>query len=269
MTRQLPWLEANTPFPAPELAWSDPPGLLAAGGDLSLPRLQAAYRHAIFPWYSAGDPILWWSPDPRCVIAPAQFQASRSLRKQARQPDWAFSVNRAFTNVVSACAEPRAYAQETWINTDIVQAYTALHHAGAAHSIEVWHKHTLVGGLYGVSVGRMFCGESMFSRRTDASKLAFSALMTLSKHWQLPLVDCQLENPHLVSLGAKMMMRSDYLDILHSVRDQPMPDWSQAPELLAEAGFSLYAPSPLASVPDSAPTSPAPATTGTHHRSSS
>lgn len=245
MSRQLPWLDANTPFPALEQAWAEPPGLLAAGGDLSLPRLQAAYRDAIFPWYRAGEPILWWSPDPRCVIVPAQFQASRSLRKQARQPDWSFSIDRAFIDVVSACAEPRVYAQETWINADIVQAYGRLHGAGVAHSIEVWHKHTLVGGLYGVSVGRLFCGESMFSRRSDASKLAFSALMTLSKHWQLPLVDCQLENPHLVSLGAEMMMRSDYVDLLHSVRDLPTPDWSQAAELLAEAGFSTYVPSSL------------------------
>lgn len=241
MTAPLPWLGADLSFPSPTQAWADPPGLLAAGGDLSLARLQAAYRNAIFPWFNDGDPILWWSPDPRCVIAPAGFQPARSLRQRARQPHWSISVDGHFAEVIGACAEPRSYARETWINSDIQHGYQALHAAGWAHSIEVWYGADLVGGLYGVSVGRMFCGESMFSRRSDASKLAFWALMTLTAHWQLPWVDCQLENPHLLSLGAEMMTRSDYLDNLYALRDQTTPDWSEACHVLASAGFRLNA----------------------------
>ncbi len=238
MNAALPWLDAETGFPDPERALANPPGLLALGGDLSPQRLQQAYRHGIFPWFSEDDPILWWSPDPRCVIAPASFQPSRSLRRTLRQGGWSFTVDRAFADVISACAEPRPYADSTWISPEIMAGYTALHELGQAHSIEVWHDDELVGGLYGISVGRMFCGESMFSRRSDASKLAFWALMSLATSWHLPLVDCQLENSHLVSLGASLISRHDYLTCLAMARDLPAPDWHTAETRLAAAGFA-------------------------------
>lgn len=237
MTAALPWLDADTVFPDPGQALANPPGLLAVGADLSPQRLLQAYRNGIFPWFSAGDPILWWSPDPRCVIVPDSFQPSRSLRQRLRQDGWRFSVDRAFADVIAACASPRAYADGTWISPDIQTGYIALHALGHAHSIEVWRNDELVGGLYGVAVGRMFCGESMFSRCTDASKLAFWALMQLGRHWQLPLIDCQLENSHLLSLGAGAISRHDYLQLLTQVRDQPAPDWLEAEAVLDHTGF--------------------------------
>lgn len=237
MTAALPWLDADTVFPDPGQALANPPGLLAVGADLSPQRLLQAYRHGIFPWFSAGDPILWWSPDPRCVIVPDSFQPSRSLRQRLRQDGWRFSVDRAFADVIAACAAPRVYADGTWISPDIQTGYISLHALGHAHSIEVWRDDELVGGLYGVTVGRMFCGESMFSRCTDASKLAFWALMQLGRHWRLPLIDCQLENSHLLSLGAGAISRHDYLQILAQVRDQPTPDWLEAEAVLDHTGF--------------------------------
>ncbi len=237
MTAALPWLDADSVFPDPGQALAHPPGLLAAGGDLSPQRLLQAYRNGIFPWFSPGDPILWWSPDPRCVISPEHFQPSRSLRQRLRQGRWRFSVDRVFDEVIAACAAPRAYADGTWISPDIQAGYRALHALGHAHSLEVWQDDELVGGLYGVAVGRMFCGESMFSRRTDASKLAFWALMQLGRHWRLPLIDCQLENAHLLSLGAVICPRPDYLQALQQLRDQPSPDWLEAEAVLDHTGF--------------------------------
>lgn len=239
MTAALPWLDADTGFPDPEQALVNPPGLLAVGGDLSPERLLQAYRRGIFPWYSEGDPILWWSPDPRCVISPATFQPSRSLRQQLRRGGWRFSVNHDFARVISACAEPRAYTDSTWISPEIRAGYQALHTLGHAHAIEVWRHDELVGGLYGLAVGRMFCGESMFSRATDASKLAFWALMALCRHWHLPWVDCQLENSHLLSLGAGTMPRRLYLNQLRQLVAQPGPDWREAEAVLASEGFPV------------------------------
>lgn len=235
----LPWLDAgaDTGFPDPERALTAPPGLLALGGDLSPARLRLAYQRGIFPWFGEDDPILWWSPDPRCVIAPDRFQPSRSLRQQLRRGGWRITTDQAFAEVIRACAAPRAYADSTWISADIIAGYTALHALGEAHSVEVWHDDELAGGLYGVGVGRLFCGESMFSRRTDASKLAFWALMRLGAAWRLPLIDCQLENSHLLSLGAVMVSRRDYLGCLAAVRDLPAPDWREAADLLRAEGF--------------------------------
>lgn len=237
MTRYLPWLEDDTPFPDPAEAFTDPPGLLAAGGGLSTDRLRSAYRRGIFPWCSADDPLLWWSPDPRCVIAPADFRATRSLRQAARRPGITLSADRAFTAVMAGCAAPRPYADDTWISPDIQAAYQALHASGDAHSLEVWQDGGLVGGLYGVQVGNVFCGESMFSTQRDASKLAFWALMQLGRHWGQRWVDCQLVNDHLLSLGAVTLRRADWLEHLDQEVAAPAPDWRLAERVLATQGF--------------------------------
>jgi leucyl/phenylalanyl-tRNA--protein transferase len=239
MAIQLPWLDRSLTFPAPELALREPDGLLAAGGDLSPQRLLAAYRKGIFPWFSETDPILWWSPDPRCVFYPTNFTPSRSLRKSLRNIAWRISVDQAFAAVIEHCAAPRAYADDTWISHDIMAGYCALHEQGHAHSIEVWHDDKLVGGLYGVSVGGLFCGESMFSVKTDASKIAFWALMCIALDAGWPVVDAQFENPHLISLGAEMVSRTTYLTHLQKVRDLPAYDWAQAHRALCLAGFPL------------------------------
>lgn len=239
MALQLRWLDQSHRFPAPESALRHPEGLLAAGGDLAPARLLAAYREGIFPWYSDDDPILWWSPDPRCVFYPERFSPSRSLRKSLRNTPWRLSANRVFARVMACCAAPRPYADDTWINPEIIAAYSALHDQDHAHSIEVWHDGELVGGLYGVAVGGLFCGESMFSRRTDASKIAFWALMCVAREAGWPVVDAQFENPHLLSLGAEMVPRAHYLQHLKAVRDQPEQDWSTVEDTLATAGFAI------------------------------
>lgn len=239
MAIQLPWLDQRLVFPPPERALADPDGLLAAGGDLSPSRLLVAYRSGIFPWFSAGDPILWWSPDPRCVFYPDRFLPSRSLRKSLRSKPWQISVDHAFATVMAKCAAPRAYADDTWISPDIMAGYCALHEQGHAHSIEVWHDDELVGGLYGVAVGGLFCGESMFSTRTDASKIAFWALMCIALDAGWPIVDAQFENPHLMSLGAEMVPRSTYLAYLHRVMDRAGLDWTQAHAVLQRSGFAV------------------------------
>ncbi|MEO6698084.1 MAG: leucyl/phenylalanyl-tRNA--protein transferase, partial [Paraperlucidibaca sp.] len=239
VTTQLPWLLADDAFPSPELALDYPDGLLAAGGDVSPTRLQAAYRAGIFPWSSAGEPLLWWSPDPRCVIEPVSFVPSKSLVKTRRQTPWRFTCNQAFSDVITACAAPRPYADETWITSEIQAGYVRLHTLGWAQSIEVWCDGELVGGLYGVTVGKIFCGESMFSRRRDASKLAFWALMSLMQAWQVQWVDCQLENDHLLSLGATIMSRSDYLALLGKQPLSPSLPWLDAHSVLTAAGFTV------------------------------
>lgn len=239
MAIQLPWLDRSLAFPAPELALREPDGLLAAGGDLSPQRLLAAYSEGIFPWFSEADPILWWSPDPRCVFYPTNFTPSRSLRKSLRNTPWRISVDQAFAAVIQSCAAPRTYADDTWISPDIIASYCALHEKGHAHSIEVWHNDKLVGGLYGVSVGGLFCGESMFSVRTDASKIAFWALMCIARDAGWPVVDAQFENPHLISLGAEMVPRKTYLRHLQSVRNLPAYDWTLAQSALRLTGFPL------------------------------
>ncbi len=198
------------------------------GGDLRPDRLLAAYRAGVFPWYNPGSPILWWSPDPRCIIRPARFQPSRSLAKRLRQGHFHVTVDRCFREVMQACAEPRAYADGTWINTPMIRSYTELHKRGIAHSVEVWNpQEELVGGLYGLNLGQLFFGESMFSRETDASKVAFAHLMQLTRDWGFPLVDCQMENPHLISLGAELIPRADFIQTLATYCNRPGPAWSR------------------------------------------
>jgi leucyl/phenylalanyl-tRNA--protein transferase len=221
-------------FPPADAALDEPNGLLAVGGDLSPKRLLLAYRHGIFPWFNEGDPLCWWSPDPRCVFLTATWRPSRSLAKLLRQGRFRFTVDRGFTRVMEACAAPRAYADGTWIQPDFISNYTELHRRGNAHSIEVWnHQEELVGGLYGLNLGRLFFGESMFSRETDASKAAFAYLMQLCRHWDIPLVDGQVENDHLLRLGATLMPRQDFLARLEDYADLPAPDWRQAPPFSA------------------------------------
>lgn len=220
-------------FPPITEALEDPNGLLAVGGDLAPERLLLAYRHGIFPWFNQDDPVCWWSPDPRCVFFSANFKASRSLAKRLRQNVFHFSVDRCFRRVMEACAEPRHYADGTWIQPEFIENYTLLHHAGFAHSIEVWNADDeLVGGLYGLNLGRVFFGESMFSHSTDASKAAFAYLMQLCKHWEIPLVDGQVENEHLMSLGATLIPRTDFSRWLERYADLPAPDWRQAPPFI-------------------------------------
>ena len=200
--------DGGTWFPPVEEAMREPNGLLAAGGDLSGARLMAAYRQGIFPWFGEDDPILWWSPDPRCVLWPADFKASRSLRRSIRRGSFECTEDAAFAPVMDACAEPRADAAGTWITADMRLAYLDLHRFGHAHSIETWSHGELVGGLYGVRIGPVFFGESMFSRRSDASK---AALQHLAAKPDIELIDCQLTTAHLVSLGAVEMDRAEFM----------------------------------------------------------
>jgi leucyl/phenylalanyl-tRNA--protein transferase len=199
-------------FPDPDSALRRPNGLLAMGGDLSPDRLVAAYRRGIFPWFSAGEPILWWSPDPRLVLRPDAFKLTRSLRKRVRAAGWRISCDTAFLPVIHACAHaPRPGQDGTWIVPEMIAAYLRLHRLGIAHSVEVWDGHRLVGGLYGLAIGRMYFGESMFSAVPDASKAALWALCARLEAWGWPLIDCQQETAHLVSLGAEPMARGEFV----------------------------------------------------------
>lgn len=211
------WLDPNdptAPFPPVHLALRDPDGLLALGGDLSPERLLSAYRQGIFPWYSEGQPILWWSPDPRMCLHPAALKISRSLRKTLRKGEFHISLDSDFAAVMTACAEPRADSQGTWITDAMVQAYQYLHRLGYAHSVEAWQDDRLVGGLYGVALGRVFFGESMFTRVSDASKVAFVHLGRQLQRWGFELVDCQVYTEHLASLGALPLPRSKFTALL-------------------------------------------------------
>ena len=208
----IDWLGSEAAgFPDPTSALADPNGLLAAGGDLSPERLLSAYRMGIFPWYEEGSPILWWSPDPRAVLFPEQIRISRSLRRRITRGDYTISVDTAFRQVIMACAEPRPGSEGTWITGAMITAYCELHQRGYAHSFEVWQGRELVGGLYGISLGRLFFGESMFSRASDASKVAFVRLAGLMGDWGFPLIDCQIPNEHLTSLGAVEIPRAEFL----------------------------------------------------------
>ncbi len=208
---QLTWLNPRSlTFPPIEQALDDPNGLLALGGDLSPARLERAYRLGIFPWYQDGQPILWWSPDPRTVLFPDQLHVSRSMQKFLRKTSLRVTFDQAFSRVISECAAPRDYAQETWITDEMQQAYTALHQRGLAHSVEVWEGDELVGGLYGVALGRLFFGESMFSRRDNASKTGFISLVRRLDRLGFVMIDCQMPTDHLFSLGAVSMPRADF-----------------------------------------------------------
>lgn len=207
------WLETTRPelFPDVSLALKEPDGLLAVGGDLSEQRLLAAYQQGIFPWYSKEQPILWWSPDPRMILNPAELKISRSLRKTIKKETFTISFDQAFEQVIDECSAPREYTADTWITDEMKQAYINLHNAGHAHSVECWQGNTLVGGLYGLSIGKVFFGESMFSRVTDASKVAFVCLVKHLKLWQYQLIDCQVYTGHLESLGATSIPRSEFV----------------------------------------------------------
>ena len=203
-----------TAFPPATLALDDPDGLLAVGGDLSPERLLAAYRQGIFPWYSEGQPILWWSPDPRTVLYPDRIHVSRRLARTLRRTALRFTADHAFEAVVAGCAEPRTGQGGTWITGAMAQAYARLHRLGRAHSVEVWDGDRLVGGIYGVAMGRVFFGESMFSRVRDASKMAMVRLGERLTTWGYRLIDAQVYNPHLARLGAETLPRSRFLELL-------------------------------------------------------
>jgi leucyl/phenylalanyl-tRNA---protein transferase len=219
----VPLLDGREPaFPPPQRALRDPDGLLAMGGELTVPWLLAAYRRGIFPWFNDDrGPVLWWSPDPRAVLFPHELRVSRRLQRTLRSGRFTCSIDRAFDQVVEACAAPRTGQQGTWITRRMRLAYRRMHEAGYAHSIEVWHAEELVGGLYGLSLGRMFFGESMFHRRTDASKVALVTLTRLLGRWGFTLLDCQVMNPHLHSLGAREIPRSAFLQLLEASNRQP------------------------------------------------
>jgi leucyl/phenylalanyl-tRNA---protein transferase len=210
----IPWLEDGAPFPPVHRALTEPNGLLAAGGDLSVETLLRAYRRGIFPWYGEGQPVLWWSPDPRMVLPPREIAMSRSLRKRLRRGDREMRTDTAFADVVNACAEPRDGESGTWITPEMASAYIALHRAGYAHSVETWIGGELAGGLYGVAIGRMFFGESMFSKESDASKIALAHLARQLDRWDFGLIDCQMSTPHLASLGAREIPRAQFIRAL-------------------------------------------------------
>lgn len=217
---QLPFLPPRAPltFPDPARALRDPDGLLCAGGDLGHARLLLAYRMGIFPWYNQGDPILWWSPSTRCVLHPERMRINRSLRKAMRRDGVEVRVDSSFEAVIEACAGPRQGVDGTWINAEMLEAYTLLHRLGHAHSVECWMDGELAGGLYGVAIGPCFFGESMFSRRANASKIALAWLCQSGRY---RLIDCQMPTEHLLGLGAETLPREQFLPLLASLLSEP------------------------------------------------
>jgi leucyl/phenylalanyl-tRNA--protein transferase len=223
---RLHWLDPRDPqqaFPPIHLAMRDPNGLLAIGGDLSPARLLRAYRQGIFPWYNPDEPILWWCPDPRAVLAPAGLHVSRSLAKAVRRADYAVTLDQAFVDVLDACAASRAASRGTWLGGDMKRAYLDLHRLQHAHSVEVWREGRLVGGLYGVGIGHAFFGESMFSRVNDGSKIAMVWLCRQLEAWGFEIIDCQISSAHLLSLGAHEVSRSQFIAALHAASGHPEP----------------------------------------------
>ena len=237
----IPWLETHSPFPdVSEALTLDAPGLLAAGADLSPERLLAAYRRGIFPWFSEGQPILWWSTDPRMVLKTADFKVSDSLRRALRRVErsmhqdrrWQVTFDSAFERVMRACAAPRKDGPGTWISEDIIDGYTGLHALGYAHSSELWLDGELVGGAYGVCIGRMFYGESMFARVTDGSKIALAFLVDLLRSEGVTMIDCQQETAHLASLGAAPISRAAFLQHLRgAIGEAQVAGWDAPPRL--------------------------------------
>jgi leucyl/phenylalanyl-tRNA--protein transferase len=233
----LPWLDADSPLPPASTALEHPShlrGLLAAGQDLSVARLREAYSQGIFPWYSDGQPVLWWSPDPRMVLRTADFRFHPSLRKTvrrfARDPSCAIRMDSAFAQVIRHCAKaPRKGQSGTWILPEMVESYIALHQAGHAHSVETWIDGELVGGLYLVSLGCALFGESMFARQTDASKIALAALVAFARQHSMPWIDCQQNTRHLSSLGAREMPRDEFVQWVHAEVTRPAPVWQFDP----------------------------------------
>ena len=217
----IPWLRGNAPFPPVEKALKSPNGLLCAGGDLSPERIIAAYSRGIFPWFSEGDPILWWSPDPRMVLFPDELKVSKSLRKSVERGVFETRFDTAFRDVIARCAAPREGQSGTWIGPEMVAAYTALHDMGVAHSVESWQEGELVGGLYGLALGRVFFGESMFSRAPDASKVALVKLVERLREQGCDLIDCQQATPHLASLGAREIPRAEFARLVQDSIQYP------------------------------------------------
>jgi leucyl/phenylalanyl-tRNA--protein transferase len=223
----------NYSFPDVTQALRSPNGLLAAGGDLTTARLLEAYRHGIFPWFNAGEPILWWSPDPRMILFPNEFKISHSLHKTLRNGRHEVRFDSHFEQVMRACAAPREGASGTWIHEEMIAAYCELHRMGYAHSVETWMDGELVGGLYGMALGRMFYGESMFSRKSDASKIALAHLAAQLKKWNFGMIDCQMNTPHLASLGAREIPRKEFIASLQDlINCSPVPVWQFDKDLL-------------------------------------
>ncbi|MEM9181882.1 MAG: leucyl/phenylalanyl-tRNA--protein transferase [Pseudomonadota bacterium] len=222
----IPWLAPGQPFPPVDEAFLEPNGLLAAGADLHPATLLEAYRLGIFPWYSPSEPILWWSPDPRLVIEPSNVHVSRRMARTLRQP-WQLTLDHSFDQVVEACAAPRPGQAGTWITREMKQAYRRMHQLGHAHSLEVWRDGELVGGIYGIAIGRAFFGESMFRRRRDGSKVALISLCQFLAHHDFGLLDCQVESAHLLTLGAFNLPRSEFCERIAALtaRDGPAGDW--------------------------------------------
>ncbi len=220
---KIPWLGPDDPLPPVERALERPNGLLAAGGGLSLPRLLEAYSRGCFPWFNDGEPVLWWSPDPRMILVPTALHVSRSLLKRIRRGGFTVRADTAFREVMTSCAAPRPGQVGTWITSEIVEAYVALHAAGYAHSIETWMDGSLVGGLYGVAIGRAFFGESMFARVTDASKLALVHVVAQLERWEFGIIDCQMNTPHLAAFGAREVPRAVFLGVLRAFAAKAAP----------------------------------------------
>ncbi|CAK0764551.1 Leucyl/phenylalanyl-tRNA--protein transferase [Gammaproteobacteria bacterium] len=224
--RNLYWITSSNDddtFPPVENALTTPNGLLAAGGTLNLKRLIYAYRHGIFPWYGVGQPILWWAPDPRSVLYPDRLKVSRSLKKTLRKGQYRVTLDMAFTKVIASCAAPRTDSHGTWITPEMTRAYIALHERGIAHSVETWSDENLVGGLYGIALGRIFFGESMFSLHPDASKTSLVYLVYQLRRWGFAVVDCQIHSSHLESLGAETIPRQEFVRLLDHHVDLPGP----------------------------------------------
>jgi leucyl/phenylalanyl-tRNA--protein transferase len=244
--RPLYWIARDViseEFPDVDEALAEPNGLLAVGGDLSSQRLLSAYRRGIFPWYGEGQPILWWSPDPRCVLFPEDLKVSRSLRATLRKGRFQVSVDRAFREVMAGCAGPRRGQPGTWVTPELIEAYDRLHRLGYAHSVECWRDGRLVGGLYGVALGRVFFGESMFSREADASKVCLVHLVSHLREQDFRLIDCQVPTPHLESLGAVTIPRTRFIKIL----EESCPSASSGEARAGSAGKPGHsASSPLA-----------------------
>lgn len=225
------WLESgNLSFPPPQQALKEPNGLLAAGGDLSLERILAAYKLGIFPWYEAGQPIMWWSPDPRMVLFPEDLHISKSLNKTINKQLYQVTSNQHFSAVIAACSEQRGKNREgTWITDEMQSAYINLHKEGWAHSVEAWQDNKLVGGLYGLAIGEIFYGESMFSISNNASKIAFVSLAQSLQKQGFKIIDCQISSKHLASLGAQEITRVDFMKLIsankHNKLKQPFSEW--------------------------------------------
>lgn len=229
MSHDIFLLDQSGKFPDPSLAQDSPNGLLAVGGDLSQSRLIEAYKNGIFPWYCEGEPILWWSPDPRCIFLPESVHISRSMRRELNKKPYSITINKAFDQVIDGCAAPRTNEAETWILPEMKAAYLQLHKSGFAHSIEVWSEGDLVGGLYGVSLGRFFFGESMFSAKKNASKFALIYLSHYLRQNDFILLDSQVGNPHLYRMGAIDLPRDDFLKLIKEHVNWQQPDqlWQQ------------------------------------------